>query len=164
MTERHSLVFQLEALKVEIISWQKNADINDGQLQPWKEAANQRQQSLIEYKESSKTLRRQVDIIEADYAAAITELGESRKREQNLVEELQLQGEAINGLKRELEARETFNMGDKLMLYDQLMVLSNISVEAYAKRFKKTKPALPPRSWRLPRRVCSAAEGPPDTK
>ena len=91
MTERQSFVFQLDALKAEILSWQKKADIIDSQLQLWKEAANQRQQSLTEYKETSKKLRRQVDSIEADYAAAITAVEESRSREQNLVEELQLQ-------------------------------------------------------------------------
>ena len=48
MTERQSFVFQLDALKAEILSWQKKADIIDGQLQLWKEAANQRQQSLTE--------------------------------------------------------------------------------------------------------------------
>ena len=78
-----------------------------------------------------------MDSIEADYAAAITAIVESRSREQNLVEELQLQDEAINGLKRELETRNTFKMGDKLTLYDQLMVSSNVSVETIAKRFKK---------------------------
>ena len=83
MTERQSFVFQLDALKAEILSWQKRADIIDGQGQT------------------------------------------------------SLQGEAINGLKRELETRDPFKMGDKLTLYDQLMVSSNVSVEAIAKRFKK---------------------------
>ena len=78
--------------------------------------------------------------------------------------ELLLQGEAINGLKWELEARENFKMGDKLTLYDQFMVSSNVSVDVIAKRFEKTNPALPPRSRRLSRRVGSASEGPPDTK
>ena len=137
MTEWPSFVFQLDDLNAEILSWQKKADIINGQLQLWKEAANQRQQSLTEYKETSKKLRRQVGSIEADYAAAITAIKESRSRVQNLVEELQVQGEAINGLKRELETRETFQMGDKLTLYDQLMVSSNVSVETIAKRLKK---------------------------
>ena len=137
ITERQSVVYQLDALKAEILSWQKKADISDGQLHLWKEAANQRQQSLTEYKETSKKLGRQVDSIEADYAAEITAIEESRSQEQILVEELQLQGEAINGLERELETRETFKMGDKLTLYDQLMVSSNASVETIAKRFKK---------------------------
>ena len=61
MTERQSFVFQLDALKAEILSWQKKADIIDGQLQLWKGATNQRQQFLTEYKETSKKLRRQVD-------------------------------------------------------------------------------------------------------
>ena len=138
MTERQFFVFQLDALKAEIFSWQKKADIIDGQLQLWKEAANQRQQSLTEYKETSNKLRRQVDSLDADDAAAITAIEESRSREQNLVEELQLQGEAIKGLKRKLETRETFKMGDKLTLYDQLMVSSNVSVETIAKRTKNS--------------------------
>ena len=164
MTEQQSLVFQLDALKAEILSWQKKADIIGWQLELWKEAANERQQALTEYKETSKKLRRQVDSIEVNYVAVIRDLEESRSREQNLVEELQLQGEAINGLKRDLEAGETFKMGEKLTLYDQLMVSSSVSVEVIAKRLKKTKPALRPRSWRLPRRVCLASEGPLDTK
>ena len=49
----------------------------------------------------------------------------------------ELQGEAINGLKRELEVRGTFKMGDKLTLYDQFMVSSNVSDEVLAKRFNK---------------------------
>ena len=77
-----------------------------------------------------------MDSIEADYAVAIMELEETRSREQNitLVEELQLQGEDINGLKHELEARENFKIGDKLTLYDQLMVSSNLSVDFIARK------------------------------
>ena len=48
-----------------------------------------------------------LDSMEADYVAAITQLEVSRSREQMLVEELQLQGELIKDLKRELKAGET---------------------------------------------------------
>ena len=59
----------------------------------------------------------QVDSIEADNAAAITESWSQA-------------GTA-------LEARETFKMGDKLALHYQLLVSSIVSVEAIAERFKK---------------------------
>ena len=60
-----------------------------------------------------------MDSIEADYVAAITAIEESRSREQNLVEELQLQGEAINGLQSELTLYDQFMEKDlkKLSLF-----------------------------------------------
>ena len=77
-----------------------------------------------------------MDSIECDFIAVITELEERCSRELNLVEELQLQGEAIKGLKWELEAIKTFQLCGKLTLCDQLMISSKVSVETIAKRLK----------------------------
>ena len=50
MTEQQSFVYQLDALKAKILSWQKKAGFIDSQLQLWKKAANQRQQSVTDHK------------------------------------------------------------------------------------------------------------------
>ena len=100
-----------------------------------------------------------MDSIEADYAAAITELEESRSREQNLMEGRSYQrSEPGPGSQRNLQNGRLADAGPPI--YGVVQCFSR----GHCKKIQKSKPALASRSWRLLRRVCVVSEGAPDTK